>query len=59
MGAIPKSHSQPSKWRIITNLLWLAGQYVNDAVPKELYMFSSNSLDIAIAYLKIFGPMLL
>ena len=56
MGAIPKKHSQPPKWRIITDLSWPAGQSVNDAIPKELYTCSYDSLDNAIAYLKLFGP---
>ena len=56
MGAIPKKHSQPVKWRIINYLSWPAGQSVNDAIPRKLYSCSYDSLDSAIAYLKSFGP---
>ena len=56
MGAIPKKHSQPVKWRIINDLSWPPGQSVNDAIPKELYSCSYDSLDKAISYLKTFGP---
>lgn len=56
MGAIPKKHSQPPKWCIINDLSWPAGQSVNDAISKELYTRSSDSLNKAISYLKSFGP---
>ena len=58
MGAIPKKHSQPPKWRIINDLSWPAGQSVNDAFSKELYTCSYDSinLDQAISYLKSFSP---
>lgn len=56
MGAIPKKHSQPVKWRIINDLSWPAGQSINDFIPKDLYTCSYDSLDSAIAYLKSFGP---
>lgn len=55
MGAIPKKHSQPPKWRIINDLSWLAGQSVNDAFSKELYTCSYDSMDQTISYLKSFG----
>ena len=56
MGAIPKKHSHPSKWRIINDLSWPAGQSVNDAFSKELYTCSYDSIDQPISYLKSFGP---
>ena len=56
MGAIPKKHSQPVKWRIINDLSWPAGQSADDAIPKELYSCSYDSLDNAIGHLKTFGP---
>ena len=43
MGAIPKKHSQP------------VGQSINDAIPKELYSCSYDSIDNAIAHLKTFA----
>ena len=55
MGAIPKKHSQPTKWRIINDLPWLAGQSVNDAFSKELYTCSYDSMGQTISYLKSFG----
>ena len=55
MGAIPKKHSQPPKWRIINDRSWLAGQSVNDAFSKELYTCSYDSMDQTISYLKSFG----
>ena len=55
-GAIPRKHSQPLKWRIINDLSWPAGETVNDAIPKELYSCSYDSLDSAITYLESFGP---
>ena len=56
MGAIPKKHSHPSKWRIINDLSWPAGQSVNDPFSKELYTCSYVSIDQPISYLKSFGP---
>ena len=56
MDAIPKKHSQPPKCRNIDDLLWLAGQSVNDAFSKELHTCSYDSIDQAISYLKSFGP---
>ena len=56
MGANPKKHSQPVKWRIINDLSWPAVQSINNSIPKELYTCSYDSLDSAIAYLKSFGP---
>ena len=56
MGAIPKKHSQPPKWRIINDLSWSAGQSVNDVFSKELYTCSYDSIDQPISYLKSFGP---
>ena len=43
MGAIPKKHSQP------------VGQSINDAIPRELYSCSYDSIDNAIAHLKTFA----
>ena len=40
MGAIPKKHSQPVKWRIINDLSWPAGHSINDSIPKDLYTCS-------------------
>lgn len=51
MGAIPKKHSQHSKWRIINDLSWPAGMSVNDAISRELYTCSYDSPDQAISYL--------
>ena len=45
IGAIPKKHLQPPKWRIINDLSWPAGQSVNDAFSKELYTCSYDSID--------------
>ena len=56
MGAIPKKHSQPPKWRIVNDLSCPAGQSVNNAFSKELYTCSYDSIDQAISYLKSFGP---
>ena len=56
MGTIPKKHLQPSKWRIINDLSWPAGQSVNDPFSKELYTCSYVSIDQPISYLKSFGP---
>ena len=56
MGAIPKKHLQPPKWRIINDLSWPAGQSVNDPFSKELYTCSYVSIDQPIPYLKSFGP---
>ena len=58
MGAIPRGHSQPLKWRIINDLSWPAGHSVNDAFSKELYTCSYDSIDRdqAVSYLKSFGP---
>ena len=47
---------QPVKWRNINDLSWSAGQSVNDAIPKELYLCSYDPLESAIVYLKSFGP---
>ena len=55
MGAIPKKHLQPPKWRIINDLSWPAGQSVNDAFSKELYTCSYDSIDQPISP---YGPSL-
>ena len=56
MGAVPKKHSKPQKWRIINDLSWPAGQSVNDGISKEQYTCSYDSLDLAISQLKLLGP---
>ena len=52
LGAIPKKHSAPVKWRIIHDLSWPAGLSVNDGIPKDLFTSTYNSLDCAITLLK-------
>ena len=34
LGAIPKKHSAPVKWRIIHDLSWPTGLSVNDGIPR-------------------------
>ena len=55
LGAIPKKHSAPVKWRITHNLSWPAGLSVNDGIPKDLFTCTYDSLDCAIILLKKFG----
>ena len=56
MGAIPKKHSNPPKWRIIHDLSWPAGHFTNDGIPQDLFSCSYDSLDSAICILKHLGP---
>ena len=56
LGAIPKKYSAPVKWRIIHDLLWLAGLSINDGIPKDLFSCNYDSLDHTITLLKHFGP---
>ena len=56
LGAIPKKHSAPVKWRIIRDLSWPASLSVNDGIPKDLFACSYDSLNQAITLLKKFGP---
>lgn len=56
LGAIPKKHSAPVKWRIIHDLSWPAGLSINDGIPKDLFSCNYDSLDRAITLLKHFGP---
>ena len=56
LGAIPKKHSAPVKWRIIHDLSWPAGLSINDGIPKNLFSCNYDSLDRAITLLKHFGP---
>lgn len=55
LGAIPKKHSAPVKWRIIHDLSWPAGLSVNDGIPKDLFTCTYDSIDRAITLLKQFG----
>ena len=55
LGAIPKKHSAPVKWRIIHDLSWPAGLSVNDGIPKDLFTCTYDSLDRAFTLLKQFG----
>ena len=55
LGAIPKKHSAPVKWRIIHDLSWPAGLSVNDGIPKDLFTCTYDSLDRAITLLRQFG----
>ncbi|KAK3731998.1 hypothetical protein QZH41_005500 [Actinostola sp. cb2023] len=56
MGAVPKKHSIPTKWRIITDLSWPAGQSVNDSIPADQYSCKYDTLDQAISRLSHMGP---
>lgn len=56
LGAVPKKHSQPQKWRIINDLSWPVGQSINDGISKEQFPCTYDSLDVAISKLKLLGP---
>ena len=51
-GVIPKNHKETikTKWRLIVDLSFPAGQSVNDGIPKELCSLKYITIDDAISY---------
>ena len=37
LGAIPKKHSDPVKWRIIHDLSWPTSLSINNGIPEDLF----------------------
>ena len=54
-GVIPKNH-QETKWRLIVDISFPAGQSVNDGIPKELCSLNYITIDNAISYIVRLGP---
>ena len=55
MGAVPKKRSNPLKYRVIHDLSWPRGHYVNDFIPAERFRCQYDTLDRAISLLKQAG----
>lgn len=55
MGAVPKKHSFPQKWRVINDLSWPAGHSIKDFTLKDKFTCTYDTLDHAIAFLRSHG----
>ena len=55
LGAIPKEHSDPVKWRIIHDLSWPTGLSINNGIPEDVFSCNYDLLDHAITLVKLFG----
>jgi len=56
LGAIPKKHSNPPRYRLIHDLSWPSGRSVNDFSPLDKFTCQYDTLDHAISFIKQAGP---
>ena len=55
LGANPKKHSAPVKWRLIHDLSWPVSLSIKNGIPKGLFLCTYDLLNQAITILKHFG----